>query len=183
MDYTQKTAYRMGHEKRYMQLTWTTALTHDYLNYGHFGDEFLISTLDWLNQRGDFNKTVLILMSDHGIRWGEIRDHLQGQLEERLPFLYFVLPTWFKVKYLRAYQNLLKNQNRLTTPYDIYYTLKDLLDPSSLETNTLMRRELILKNLISQEKPPRGISQFLPIPASRNCEMASVPDHYCTCHR
>ena len=53
---------------------------------------------------------------------------VQGKLEERLPLMTFTFPEWFKDKHARLYRNLEKNKDRLTTPFDIYETLRDLLD-------------------------------------------------------
>lgn len=71
-------------------------------------------------------------MSDHGIRWGDIRKTYQGQMEERLPFVIITLPKWLKETYPVAAANLKKNVRRLTTPFDLHETLKDLLDVNNL---------------------------------------------------
>jgi hypothetical protein len=44
------------------------------------------------------NKTVLIFLSDHGIRFGAIRKTSVGKLEERLPFMFLIFPDWFLKK-------------------------------------------------------------------------------------
>lgn len=183
LEYAKRLAYTMGHDKRYFHLTWATSLTHDYLNDGKLGDEHLLSTLQWFKEEGYLNHTAFILMSDHGIRWGEIRDYLQGELEERLPFLYFVLPDWFKEKFPMAHANLVDNNYRLTTPYDLHQTLLDLLDLERIEDKWIKARSSDLEIVTNNESIPIGISQFLPIPLSRTCEMAAIEEHYCTCYK
>lgn len=182
LDYIQKFAYSMGKDKRYFQFIWSTSLTHDELNHGRMGDKHLRSTLEWFHTGGYLNQTVLILMSDHGLRWGDIVEYPQGQLEERMPFLFFVVPPWFKEKYARAYENLQGNQDRLTTPYDLYETLQDFITLEHITAEEIEYRETDLDIAEEQSSLSRGISQFLPIPLSRTCKMAGIEDHYCVCH-
>lgn len=155
----------------YFALVWTVSLSHDYLNLPRLGDDVMKSFFKHLN----INKTILILMSDHGLRWGSFRETYQGHLEERLPLLIFILPESFKQKYSLAYRNMIFNQNRLTTPFDLHETLKNLLDVTSI-------RNELLKNKRYDEKYPRGVSLFSNIPDGRTCKHAGIPAHYCTCH-
>lgn len=157
----------------YFALVWSSSLTHDYLNLPRLGDPILQSFIKNFNKNGNLNETVLILTSDHGLRWGDYRETYHGHLEERLPFLLFILPAKFKAKYRVAYRNILYNQHRLTTPYDLHETLKDLLDVRGIRNNVLRER---------RNNTRRGISLFRRIPESRNCEQAGIPAHYCTCH-
>lgn len=80
-------------------------------------------------------------MSDHGIRWGGIRQTYQGQMEERLPFVILALPERFRDRYAQAVANLNLNVRRLTTPFDLHETLKQLLDVSTLEKPQLALNE------------------------------------------
>lgn len=85
-----------------------------------------------LNEDGHLGNTVVVFMSDHGIRWGDIRGTYQGQLEERLPFVVMALPKQFRQQYPEALQNLKTNLRRLTTPFDLHETLNDFLDVNRL---------------------------------------------------
>ncbi|KAG8287670.1 hypothetical protein J6590_031784 [Homalodisca vitripennis] len=159
---------------------WGSSLTHDYLNLPKYGDEEHRQLLENLYNEGVFNRTVLVVMSDHGIRWGEIRGTFQGYMEERLPFLFIAYPNWFRIKYTTAVANLKKNAKKLTTPYDLHETLLDLIDVTQLEQETLRERSRRLE----RAKPlPRGISLFLPISENRTCSSAGIDDHWCTCHQ
>ncbi|XP_050438239.1 uncharacterized protein LOC126844248 [Adelges cooleyi] len=152
---------------------WSTSLTHDYLNIMRHGDECLRDFFEFLDQSGHLNKTAVVLMSDHGLRFGPFRDTYQGSLEDRLPMLRLILPKWFKAKYQVAMQNLRVNVDRLTTPYDTHKTLLDFLDLKQLEDNAVNRR------------PPSrdlGHSLFTQVPENRTCESAGIPMHYCACH-
>uniref|UniRef100_A0A1B6EXQ9 DUF229 domain-containing protein n=1 Tax=Cuerna arida TaxID=1464854 RepID=A0A1B6EXQ9_9HEMI len=159
---------------------WGSSLTHDYLNLPKYGDEEHQQLLESLYNEGVFNRTVLVVMSDHGIRWGEIRGTFQGYLEERLPFLFIAYPNWFRIKYTTAVANLKKNTQKLTSPYDLHETLLDLTDVAQLNKEILRERSMRLENA---ETLPRGISLFLPISENRTCSSAGINDHWCTCHQ
>jgi len=180
LNYMQKFAHKMGKDKRYFQFIWTNGLTHDYLNTGILGDDHLKSTLEWFHEGGYLNQTILILMSDHGARYGGIMEYQQGQIENRMPFLFFVIPSWFKQKYARAFQNLKDNHDRLTTPFDVYETLTDLITLKHITGNEIEKREMAVVEIINLSVPC-GISLFLPIPLERTCEMARIPHSYCPC--
>lgn len=67
-------------------------------------------------------------------RFAEIRNTIQGKQEERLPFFSFVFPPWFQSKYESEYNNFMENINKLTTPFDIYTTLKSVLNREIKQT-------------------------------------------------
>jgi hypothetical protein len=53
---------------------------------------------------------VIIFFSDHGIRFGKVRETFIGKLEERLPFMFLIFPNWFYDKYPNIKQNLEKKR-------------------------------------------------------------------------
>lgn len=123
--------------------------------------------------------TFLFVMSDHGLRFGSFRKTYQGMMEERQPSLFIVPPKTFPLRYPNAVKNLLKNRRQLTTHFDLYETLRDLTDTDSITNESIQKRS---HELLETEPVPRGISLFLPIPASRSCDSAAISPHWCTCH-
>ncbi|KAH7710969.1 hypothetical protein AAVH_21733 [Aphelenchoides avenae] len=126
-----------------------------------------------MHKSGGFDNTVVILMADHGHRFAKLRDTQQGQLEERLPFFAVYMPEKFREseKGSRAFWNLKKNANRLTSPFDIYSTLVDVIRwPTADELST---PEDVAKD--------RSLSLFRDIPESRTCAQAGIAPHWCTC--
>lgn len=142
--------------------------------------------------------TFLFVISDHGLRFGSFRNTYQGMMEERQPALFIVPPTTFPQKYTNAVKNLLKNRRQLTTHFDLYETFRDLSDlDANLANESVEKRS---HELLETEPMPRGISLFLPIPASRSvenlrfiehrviglncrtCYLAGISPHWCTCH-
>lgn len=68
-------------------LFWGVSLTHDQLNMPQLADSLYAEWLRAARRDGVLDKSVVVFVSDHGIRWGDIRETYQGRLEERLPFL------------------------------------------------------------------------------------------------
>lgn len=159
----------------YMGFVWSSSLTHDYIEYPRYGDNDLRAFFEKFNRSGQLNQTVIILMSDHGIRWGSYRDTSQGSLEDRLPMLRFIIPEWFQNMYPRAIRNLNENTVRLTTPYDLHETLLDFIDTKRLDNDSIERRMRTNRN-------NRGTSLFLEISKYKTCKAAGIPKHYCACH-
>ncbi|XP_013399303.1 uncharacterized protein LOC106165596 [Lingula anatina] len=131
-------------------------------------DDGLVEFLKFLEKDGHLDSTVLILMSDHGVRYGKLRETFQGKLEERLPFFSFRFPEKFQKLYPEAYRNFVTNAQRLTTPFDIHATFIDILNYKHSETET-------------GGKLKRGISLFKEIPLNRTCADAGVEPHWCAC--
>ncbi|XP_018577786.1 uncharacterized protein LOC108916073 [Anoplophora glabripennis] len=156
----------------YFGFFWGASLSHDYLNKPKMGDEDYRDFFKNLYEEGHLEHTALIFMSDHGIRWGEIRQTYQGRMEERLPFVIMYLPKWYKDTYQRAYINLMRNARSLTTPFDLHETLKDLLNPFNLTEENL-----------ETNQTSRGYSLFREITPKRTCEDAEIASHWCTCQQ
>lgn len=143
------------------------AYSHDDINAVEVADEDTMEHFEFFEKSDHLNNTIIIIMADHGHRFAKFRETQQGKLEERLPFLGFIFPPWFETKFPSAIKNLRLNTQRLTTPFDIYPTLKEILNfeypPKAASVES------------------RGISLFREIPQARSCRDAEVDMHWCTC--
>lgn len=160
-------------QQPYFAFFWASALSHDYLNQVKLGDKDYYEFFKHMNDSNYLNNTIVVFMSDHGMRWGDIRTTFIGRMEERLPYVHIILPDWFKATYRQAYRNLQINQYRLTTPFDLHETLKSFTNLSSLEPEYL--HEL--------QNNSRGFNLFKPITKERTCESAEIAAHWCTCQK
>ncbi|XP_066597914.1 uncharacterized protein [Prorops nasuta] len=177
LDYTSKVANVFSSDL-YFAFFWEASLTHDFFTYPQLGDESYSKFVGDLEKGNLLKNTVLIMMSDHGMRWGSFRQTYQGRSEDNLPFVFMVLPDRWKKRYQVAWANLRRNTRSLTTPFDLHETLMDILEPNRLEEHVIRFRS----QSMASEKIPRGISWFLSVPDHRTCEMAEIPGHFCMCH-
>lgn len=146
--------------------------THDELTGGRVMANDILKFLDVLQTDRHIDNTVLFLLSDQGILLGEMRNHFQGYLEERLPFMYAVTPRrFFKTGHEEAYSNLKENADtKLVTNFDIHASLVDLLHYAKFG------------NFNTSKEQKLGISFFSTIPATRSCKNAGIPYSLCTCN-
>jgi hypothetical protein len=130
-------------------------------------DDDLYSFLNNGYNEGLFDNTAIFLYSDHGARFANKRSSKDRYLEERLPFFAIYLPEEYKINNPNKFNNLKINTNLLTSPFDIYATVRDL---TCLQT--------INKNKNNLE---RSISLLEEISPKRNCENIGISEHFCTC--
>ncbi|CAK9815471.1 hypothetical protein ANTPLA_LOCUS8668 [Anthophora plagiata] len=132
-------------------------------------DNRLLGKLKQLESAGVLNDTMIVFLSDHGMRWGPIRNTFVGWYEERLPFLYLWLPEWFRAERPDAYSSVQANQHRLTSPFDLYETLRDVLRLSGGE---------------AERSPGCPACRSLldgSVPRERGCSDVGISSHWCTC--
>lgn len=54
-----------------------------------------------ISYRSVFNDTIFLLVSDHGLHFGEHLESLEGQVEHKLPMSYVIIPKWWSEMYPR----------------------------------------------------------------------------------
>ncbi|KAF6209146.1 hypothetical protein GE061_014890 [Apolygus lucorum] len=127
-------------------------------------DSKIVLFLKKLAESGTMNTTMIFFLSDHGTRYGKIRETFLGYLGDRLPFMYVWVPKWWQKAYPTKMKNLERNGNRLTSHYDVYQTMVDALG----------------KNLTAPGCP-KCRSLFRLVPWGRSCKDAGIPDYWCAC--
>ncbi|XP_054717448.1 uncharacterized protein LOC129226843 [Uloborus diversus] len=158
--------------RAFFAFNFISTMSHDELNTVGFSDYPTSKLLHSLWKAGTFNKTVLIFFSDHGIRFGKIRETYIGKFEERMPFIYIHLPDSFLSKNPHVATNLRVNQERLTTPFDIHATLLHMWTVLKTRSNTVGTDPFKTKN---------GVSLLSEISENRTCEDAHILPHWCVC--
>ncbi|GBL97185.1 hypothetical protein AVEN_144621-1 [Araneus ventricosus] len=164
--YLQDFAKTMG-SRPYFGFAMVSTITHDKLNKAGWADEPTVRLLEGLLNDGSLNNTLLVLFSDHGLRFGEIRHTYVGKFEERLPLMYIHVPKWFLDQYPEIAKNLQINQDRLMTLFDIHATMLHQLDLSKTQTE--------------RSKRTLGRSLFEEISPNRTCDDAYIQTHWCPC--
>mgnify|MGYP001794738703 CR=1 FL=1 len=128
--------------------------THARPNYLSFIDYDLLHFLKFFKKNNFHKNTMLVILGDHGSRNDDVRNTMQGKLEERLPWLSITLPKWVEEKYPEIRAALRHNQNLISTPFDMHATLRHVLtypDPPNGE---------------------KGQSLFTKLPRNRTCQDA-----------
>ncbi|XP_016973873.1 uncharacterized protein LOC108040777 isoform X2 [Drosophila rhopaloa] len=172
-DYCRQFMQRFVAERPIWGMFWSNHFSHD--------DFFMLSAMqhkilkDLLNFEADgaFEHTIMIFFSDHGARFGPLMHMEEAFLEERLPMMFIYLPPWFREKYPQYAKALSQNQNRLSSNFDVYNTLKHILK--------IGEEKEVTKKSWSYDCP-QCQSLFYPLPEDRSCSEASIAEAYCTCH-
>ncbi|KAJ9586372.1 hypothetical protein L9F63_019994 [Diploptera punctata] len=157
----------------YFLVAWINNFSHNDSATPATMDKRILQFFEQLEDTGALNSTLVIFLSDHGMRWGSIRSTSVGWLEERLPFIYFWIPEWFRNAYPDSYANFITNKNRLTSPYDVHMTLRDVFQ-RSIQGNS----SKIVKGCTGC---PKCVSLFSEVPTERSCEDAGITPNWCTC--
>ncbi|XP_039761738.1 uncharacterized protein LOC120634915 [Pararge aegeria] len=151
--------------------TFIADITHDDFNMiSTADDDFAQFLLDFRRQSRHEN-TLLFVMGDHGPRYANVRDTLQGKLEERLPLMAIRLPNALVRHYPHVLDNLQRNAEVLTTPHDIYATVLDALD----------LRQFWNEYKVRGADMTRAMTLLEPIPKNRSCSEAGIEPHWCSC--
>ncbi|XP_061174544.1 uncharacterized protein LOC133183625 [Saccostrea echinata] len=170
LDYSRKCIQQYRQARKFV-FFWQNEISHHQPNFLSLADKDTADLITWMRDHGHLKNSVLILMSDHGPRYGPIARHELGMITRNLPLLTIYLPESMKQKYPHIHKNLLTNKMRLTTPFDLHETMKDILFQN-------FKRE----NFSPLSALPRGISLFQEIPKYRSCYDASISENYCPCY-
>ncbi|WAR27881.1 hypothetical protein MAR_013585 [Mya arenaria] len=128
-------------------------------------DEDNVDFLKYMNSLGLLKNTFVLLMSDHGARYGNLRQTEQGKLEERMPYFGIFVPPEFRKEHPNKYIAFLENTKKLVTPFDIYETFMEINEEKN------------------EYKPTdrTSYSLFSNIPMERTCQSAGIEAHWCAC--
>ncbi|KAK3741375.1 hypothetical protein RRG08_034420 [Elysia crispata] len=156
-------------DKPVFAISFFDAITHYETGSAGVIDDHLLDFYKSLASRGHLDKSLVILLSDHGPRWGNVRQSPNGRMESRNPLLFLTFPLWFLQKYPDVAQNLKSNTKRLTSYMDAHQMLLDILYFKSRVQAPLQRSK-------------KGISLFEKIPY-RSCDETFISQHQCFCKR
>lgn len=169
-NYVKKFLHTYKGKRRFVH-SFLAEISHEYQNFLSYGDADFLEFLKWIKTEGHLRNTVLIFFSDHGARIDEIRNTFVGRIEDRMPVAIIYIPEHIRDKYPNISFSMKLNTDRLTTFFDIYQTMVDIL-----------QRNFDSPSVLHVDGKLRGISLFRPLPESRSCADAWVPEHYCACY-
>lgn len=154
---------------------WESSMTRDSLKGSVMMDLEYLRLVKNLEATNYLQDTIMIFMSDHGVDIENVRSQ-QSRIEQRMPLFFILVPPSFQKHYNLAYRNLMVNEGRLTTPFDVHKTLLDLMYMAEITDDKIKKRST---EFYSHE---RGISLFLEIPRNRTCRMAGIDPTWCACN-
>ncbi|XP_052747950.1 uncharacterized protein LOC113514803 isoform X2 [Galleria mellonella] len=151
--------------------TFIADITHDDFNMIETADQDFVDFMRVFRDEGRLKDTLLVVMGDHGPRYANVRNTLQGKLEERLPLMAIVLPDELKVRRPAAQVALQANADVLTTPHDVHATILDVMGLTKYWNDYK----------ITGADLHRGMTLLEPIPKNRSCSEAGIEPHWCAC--
>ncbi|XP_038217268.1 uncharacterized protein LOC119836097 isoform X3 [Zerene cesonia] len=151
--------------------TFIADITHDDFNMIATADDETAAFLEGFITSGRGEDTALLVFGDHGPRYANVRNTLQGKLEERLPLMAIRLPDALTRSRPDARRGLVANADVLTTPHDIHATILDIMGLSRYWN----------PYRIKGAENTRGLTLLEPISQNRSCSEAGIEPHWCTC--
>ncbi|CAN7997927.1 unnamed protein product [Ixodes pacificus] len=158
--------------------SWINSLTHDDVNGGSRVDHLYKSFFQSLVRGIYIDNTIVVFMSDHGQRWGRIRNTYVGMLEDRLPMLFIRFPPTFRRHHPNIMRNIHINSRRLITPFDLHATLRNLVKFEGTS------RQLDVDDLpdnLQDVARERAVSLFGEVSVNRTCRDAGIDEQWCVC--
>ena len=158
-------SYKTNKDRLKFSFMLASDMVHYNINGIQYADDDLAEVLSQTKGSGVLNNTVLIIMADHGSRYGDIRESIQGKIEERQPFLGITLPERIRKEQPAFHKNMRRNSKILTSHFDLYATLKHILSYPSLPTGIKYGGSLFTRLNETQ----------------RTCEAIGIADTWCPC--
>ena len=137
--------FRAYQRKRKFTSVSHDAVSHDDPNTLGYADDDEKNFLKSMKREPFLNNTFLVVFADPRPRFSHIRKTIQGKLEERFPFLSIIVPKWFSAKYPELYSNLVHNSHILTTPFNVYATLRQILSYPEYPSGIITGQSLFTK--------------------------------------
>jgi hypothetical protein len=147
--------------KRFLRIVNTYA--HEYSGEkSKYADTAIYNFLVDLYASEQLKETTIFLVGDHGnvlFRTFELLEPNDLKIEQFFPILIIISPDKKNISYQNQYSEIYKNQQTFITPFDIYYTLRDLIYGMEYKNN-----------LLKEQNKDEGESLFKYInPKERNC--------------
>ena len=129
LDYGKKfwTIYKSN--KRFLRIVCTYSHEYSY-EKAKYTDNSLYDFLKELFETNLLKNTTIFIAADHGFFLMGIYKVMNSKdfpIETNLPLFILIVPDKKNITYEQQYSEILKNQQNLITPFDIYYTLRYII--------------------------------------------------------
>ena len=159
-EYGKKFWMAYKNNKKFLRIVNTYA--HEYSGEkAKYSDNALYSFLSDLYFSNQLENTTVFIAGDHGFALMGVHKLLNPndwKIERSLPIFILLVPDNKNLSYFEQFSEILKNQQTLITPFDIYYTIRHIIFGDKYKKNLL------------KEQNNEGESLFKYInPKERNC--------------
>ena len=159
-EYGKKFWLSYKNNKRFLRVVNTYA--HEYSGEkAKYSDDALFTFLKELYNSNQLKNTTVFIAGDHGFALMGVHKLINPndwKIEQSLPIFILIVPDKKNESYEKQYSQILQNQQTLITPFDIYYTIRDIILGNEYK-----------KDLLKEQKN-EGESLFKYInPKERNC--------------
>jgi len=127
-------------------------LGHDWLNQVGVGDEDLADFFK--RMRPYLENSFVFAFADHGHRFDPIRQSVIGRIEERMPFFSISVPKFLEEKVPELKSTIKKNSRQLTSFWDLYVTLKDIIALSKNDSWEELSEKANSDDVANQDEKP-----------------------------
>ena len=125
-------------------------------------DDQLASFLERIASHKEFENTIVVVKTDHGLQGGPSTVDYSQQVEHREPWTQIIISQDLAGESLSV---LAQNQDRLATGYDLYHTIR-----------------AIMRSMDAAPVPDWSYNLFKSvIPKERSCKEAKIPIDFCPC--
>jgi hypothetical protein len=129
LEYGKKFWETYKNNKRFLRIVCTYSHEYSY-EKAKYTDESLYYFLKELFETNLLKNTTIFIAADHGFFLMGIYKIINSEdfnIETNLPFLFLIVPDKKNITYEQQYSEIIKNQQTLITPFDIYYTLRYII--------------------------------------------------------
>ncbi|CAG2174591.1 unnamed protein product [Oppiella nova] len=113
----------------YFAFSFYIEVTHNDFNRAQLIDSHVSQFFHQM--RHQLNNTILVLMGDHGNRFGPVLQTVIGRIEERMPLFGVRIPDQLSQRYPHLLATLESNSERLMTWLDLHHLLADIASRTS----------------------------------------------------
>jgi len=115
--------------KRFLRIVCTYSHEYSY-EKAKYTDNSLYHFLKELFETDQLKNTTIFIAADHGFQLMGIYKIINSKdfpIEANLPFFFLIVPDKNKFTFEQQYSEIIKNQQILITPFDIFYTLRYII--------------------------------------------------------
>ena len=158
LEYSKKFWKTYKNQKRFLRIVNTYSHEYSY-EKAKYTDDSLYDFLKELFETDQLKNTTIFIASDHGFFLMGIYKILNSKdfnIETNLPLLFLIVSDKKNITYEQQYSQIIKNQQTLVTPFDIFYTLRYIIYEENYKKSPLNGNyndgEYLFKNINPKER-------------------------------